>query len=524
MYQVYPRSYADSDGDGIGDLRGVIDRLDYLVWLGVSAIWLNPIMDSPNADWGYDISDYTSVHPELGTMRDLDELVRRAGDRNIKVILDLVPNHTSDRHRWFQDARSSRDAPHRDWYVWADGKPDGGPPNNWLSVFGGDIAWTYDEVTNQWYLHNFLAQQPDLNWWNEEVREAFDHILRFWFEHGVAGFRIDVAHALIKDRSLRDNLPTTDDDHPDVRRVGQRSEYNMNRPEVHDILKRWRVLADSYDPQRILIGETYVLELEKMVGFYGAGHDELNLAFNFPFAHSEFEIEQLRTCVEATYALLPGDAWPAWMASNHDVGRLASRWCGEDEQKIRCALVLLLCLCGTAFLYYGDEIGLCHGRIAESDVKDPVGKRFWPEAAGRDPARTPMQWTPDRNGGFCPDEATPWMPVGNAASCNVASQRDDPGSILRLCRDLIRLRRDEHDLGFAPYERVAAPRGAWAWRRGTSLLVAVNMSSQKKRVEGPRGRIVLSSRRDRDGDEVHGVELRPWEAVLVRVRDGAFGL
>ena len=194
------------------------------------------------------------------------------------------------------------------------GQPGRRTTHQLAARFGGDIAWTYDEVTNQWYLHNFLAQQPDLNWWNEEVRDAFDHILRFWFEHGVAGFRIDVAHALIKDRSLRDNLPTTDDDHPDVRRVGQRSEYNMNRPEVHDILKRWRVLADSYDPQRILIGETYVLELEKMVGFYGVGHDELNLAFNFPFAHSEFELEQLRTCVEATYALLPGVAWPAWMA------------------------------------------------------------------------------------------------------------------------------------------------------------------------------------------------------------------
>jgi alpha-glucosidase len=248
IYQIYPRSFADTDGDGVGDLRGIVERLDHLAWLGVDAVWLNPCFPSPNADWGYDVGDYTAIDPELGDGDVLDALVAEAGARGIRVVLDLVPNHTSDRHPWFLDARSSRTARHRDWYVWADSGPDGSPPNNWLSVFGGP-AWTFDEATGQWYLHNFLREQPDLNWWNEEVREAFDAILRHWFDRGIAGFRIDVAHAIVKDEALRDNLPVTEDDHPRARRLGQRQVYNMHRPEVHGVFRRWRALADGYDPR-----------------------------------------------------------------------------------------------------------------------------------------------------------------------------------------------------------------------------------------------------------------------------------
>ena len=290
LYQIYPRSFADSDGDGVGDLRGVIDRLDHLEWLGVDGIWLNPTMPSPNADWGYDVADYRAVHPELGTLADLDEMIAEAGKRGIRVLLDLVPNHTSDRHAWFQDALTGRDARYRDYYVWADPKPDGSPPNNWQSTFGGP-AWTLDERSGQYYLHNFLPAQPDLNWWSEAVREEFDDILRFWFERGVAGFRIDVCHAIVKDRELRDDPPAGPDDHPKIQEWGWRHVYSMNRPEVHDVLRRWRSVAD---PDRILVGETYVLELAQLFPFYGAGEDELHMAFNFLFVHADLDAAQLR--------------------------------------------------------------------------------------------------------------------------------------------------------------------------------------------------------------------------------------
>ena len=255
IYQIYPRSFQDSSGDGVGDLPGIISRLDYLQWLGVDAIWLNPITVSPDADFGYDVADYCNVQPVLGDLRAVDDLIRAAGERGIKVLLDIVPNHTSDRHPWFIDARSSRTSRHRDWYVWADPKPDGSRPNNWVSAFGGP-AWTLDKTTGQYYLHNFLPEQPDLNWWNPEVRDAFDAIYRFWFDRGVAGFRIDVAHGIVKDRELRDNPIATKDDPPHVRVVGQRMIYNVERPEVHDVLRHWRRLADGYTPPRVLLGET----------------------------------------------------------------------------------------------------------------------------------------------------------------------------------------------------------------------------------------------------------------------------
>ena len=242
IYQIYPRSFQDSNGDGVGDLRGIISRLDYLQWLGVDAIWLTPITVSPDADMGYDVSDYCDVQPAFGDMKIADELIREAARRDIKVVLDIVPNHSSDRHPWFIDARSSRTARHRDWYVWADPKPTGAPPNNWISQFGGP-AWTFDQRTGQSYLHNFLPEQPDLNWWSPAIRDAFDDIYRFWFDRGVAGFRIDVAHGIVKDRELRDNPPATSDDPPSVQRLGQRPVYNTERPEVHDVLRRWRALA-----------------------------------------------------------------------------------------------------------------------------------------------------------------------------------------------------------------------------------------------------------------------------------------
>ncbi len=259
LYQVYVRSFADSDGDGVGDLRGIVDRLDYLEWLGVDALWLSPVTISPDKDWGYDVADYTDVQPAFGGLSALDELVADAGRRDIRVIVDIVPNHTSDRHPWFEESRAARDSPRRDWYIWADPKPDGSPPNNWRSAFGGGPAWTLDGRTGQYYMHNFLPEQPDLNWWNDDVRAAFDDILRFWLERGIAGFRIDVAHGIVKDLELRDNPD------PAV------STYNANREDVHGVLRRWRRVVDEYQPNRVLLGETWVMELDRLARFYGSG-------------------------------------------------------------------------------------------------------------------------------------------------------------------------------------------------------------------------------------------------------------
>ena len=327
VLQIYPRSYQDSDGDGVGDLRGLCSRLEYLEWLGVDALWLSPTFPSPNDDWGYDVADYRGVHPELGTLEDMDALLAEAEARGIRVLLDLVPNHTSEQHPWFRGE-------HRDWYVWADPAPDGGPPNNWRSVFGGS-AWEWSEPDGRFYLHNFLRSMPDLDWWNEGVRAEFEDVLRFWFDRGVAGFRIDVAHGLVHDRQLRDNSPAEPGDSATLQRMGQRLDRSLNQPEVHDVYRAWRRLADGYEPSRALLGETYVMELERLASFYGTGRDELHLAFNFTFLHADLDADVLRDCVERTEAALPDGAWPVWTSSNHDVERFPSRWADGDERRAR---------------------------------------------------------------------------------------------------------------------------------------------------------------------------------------------
>jgi alpha-glucosidase len=515
LYQIYPRSWVDADGDGIGDLRGIISRLDYLQWLGIDGVWLNPVTVSPDADWGYDVSDYKGVQPVLGTLADVDELVAEAASRGIRIVFDIVPNHTSDRHPWFLDARSSRTSRHRDWYVWADPKPDGSPPNNWLSVFGGS-AWTLDEHTGQYYLHNFLPEQPDLNWWNDEVRVAFDDVLRFWFERGIAGFRIDVAHAIVKDRELRDNLPLGDDAPSELRRFGQQRTYSMNRPEVHDVLRRWRALCETFEPPRILIGETYVLDLAQMAAFYGSGEDELHLAFNFPFIHSAFESAALREVVAATEAVIPPAGWPAWTLSNHDIVRFPTRWCGGDPRKIRSALTALLALRGTPVLYYGDELGMEQVAVPPEDARDRDPGGIRDESRSRDGARTPMPWSAERGASFTSPGATPWLPLGDDRSSNVEAQRRDPGSVLSLCRDLIALRRGVSDLHRGDYRSLPAAGGVWAWERGESVVVAVNLSDEEGRLDGVRGVIRIGSERSRDGERVRGrLELGPWEAAIV---------
>jgi alpha-glucosidase len=501
LYQVYPRSFADSNGDGVGDLRGIVEHLDHLEWLGVDGLWLNPTFPSPNADWGFDVADYRGVHPELGTMDDLDELVARARERGIHVLLDLVPNHTSDEHPWFRERR--------DFYVWREGR-DGGPPNNWVSIFGGP-AWTRDDETGLWYLHNFDPKQPDLDWWNEDVRAEFDDILRFWFDRGIAGFRIDVAHGIVKDRELRDNPEATEEDNVHFQRIGQRPVFSMNRPEVHDVLRRFRRVADRHDA--VLVGETYVHDLETLATFYGNGVDELHLAFNFVFLLAEFDVETLAPIVARTEELLPERAWPVWTLGNHDLTRFATRWAGGDEGLARVALMLVLTLRGTPVIYYGDELAMAQTPIPPERVVDPEARRT---GVGRDGARTPMPWSEEPGLGFTEPGVEPWLPFGPSAGLAVATQRSDPDSPLRLVRDLIAHRRSEPDLLSGVYRPLVAEGSLWVYRRGERHLVALNCSDEEAVVEGS-GEVVICTDRSRDGERVEGeLRLAPRTAAVVR--------
>ena len=461
LYQAYPRSFADSNGDGIGDLAGLRGRLDYLHWLGVDGIWINPTFPSPNHDWGYDVSDYCGVHPDLGTIDDLDALVAAADELGIRILLDLVPAHTSDRHEWFIESRSSRESPRRPWYIWRDGAEDQD------AVFGG-TAWTYAEPTGEYYHHLFLPEQPDLNWIQPEVRDAFDEILRFWFDRGVAGFRIDVVHELVKDPP------------------GQ-----ANRPEIHGVLRRWRELADGYEPERLLLGETWVMDLDELATFYGRT-DELQLAFNFPFMFAGLDATALADVVTRTEAVLPGGALPVWALSNHDVVRFPTRMCDEDDAKVRCALLALLTLRGTSVLYYGDELGMPQVEIPTDRVLD---------VHDRDGARTPMLWGDV-------EWRAPWLPLGDGVT-SVAEQRADPGSVLSFCREAIALRRSRDDLVAGGYTPVVGETGVWAWRRGGGTAIALNLTDSPANLS-PTGEVLLSTK-GRDDP----VRLEPWEGVVV---------
>jgi alpha-glucosidase len=471
FYQVYVRSFADSNGDGIGDIRGVVDRLDYLDWLGIDALWLSPITVSPDRDWGYDVADYRELQPVLGSLGDLDELVAAARERGIRIVLDLVPNHTSDQHAWFRDARQSRGARHRDWYFWADPRPDGSPPNNWSSTFGKGSAWQLTPETGQMYLHTFLPEQVDLNWWNPEVRDEFDEIMRFWLDRGVAGFRLDVAQAIVKDSALRD-VP-----------AGYDKDVLIDVDETFAVLRRWRTLVDRYEgPDRILLGETWVLDITRLARFYGTGRDQLHLAFNFPFAFSPLDAQHLADVVDRSLEAFPDEAWPVWMLSNHDVPRMATRMCAGDERKIKCALLALLTLRGTAVLYQGDELGLEQSDVPPERIRD---------IDDRDGCRTPLPWT--REG----DWVDAWLPLGDTTR-NVADERGDPGSILSFTRALIATRRASADLRAGPYERLPSPAGVWAFRRGSATTVAINLSDEPATFDGQ--------------------VLPPWHGVVVDAR------
>src|ERR1700758_667036 len=436
IYQIYPRSFQDSNGDGIGDLNGILKRIDYLVLLGVDAIWISPIYPSPMADFGYDVADYCDIAPIFGTLADFDRLIVEAHARGVRVILDFVPNHTSNQHPWFLESRSSHDNPKRDWYFWKDAGHEGGLPNNWLSHFGGP-AWEWDETTKQYYYHSFLKEQPDLNWRNPAVKQAMYDVLRFWLDRGVDGFRVDVLWMLIKDDEFRDN-PVNPGYVP-----GESSYkrllplFTANQPEVHEIVAEMRAVLDAY-PDRVLIGEIY-LPIEELVNYYGRDLKGAHLPFNFQLIQAAWNPRSIAEIMHQYEAALPRGAWPNWVLGNHDKPRIAAR---IGEAQARVAAMLLLTLRGTPTLYYGDEIGMAQISIPREAVRDPWEINEPGLGLGRDPQRTPMQWDSSPNAGF--STGTPWLPLPPSASTsNVEMLSQQPGSILSLYRRIIAFRQKE---------------------------------------------------------------------------------
>src|SRR5215218_689746 len=403
LYEVYVRSFQDSEGDGVGDLAGIRRRLGHLADLGVDAIWLSPFFPSPMADFGYDIADYCDVDPLFGTLADFDALLADAHSRGLKIIIDLVPNHTSAQHPWFRESRSSRTSAKRDWYIWRNPSPGGGPPNNWLSEFGGG-AWEYDGATGQYYYHAFLAAQPDLNWRNAEVRAAMHDVMRFWLKRGVDGFRIDVIWHLIKDAEFRDN-PSNPGFRPgDPPHQALIPLYTTDRPEIHDIISELRGVVDEF-PDRLLIGEIY-LPVERLVSYYGRDLRGLHLPFNFALLSAPWNARRLATLIDTYEAHLPRDGWPNWVLGNHDRPRIASR---VGPRQAAVAAMLLLTLRGTPTIYYGDEIGMAQAAIPPHRVRDPFELNVPGLGLGRDGCRTPMQWDTSSTAGFTTGQ--PWLPL-----------------------------------------------------------------------------------------------------------------
>ena len=519
IYQIYPRSFQDSNGDGVGDLAGMLQRLDYCATLGVDALWLSPIYPSPMADFGYDVSNYTAVHPLFGTLQQFDELVARMHQRGLKLILDYVPNHTSDQHPWFQESRTSRTSPKRDWYLWRDPAPDGGPPNNWLSQFGGN-AWEWDPSSGQYYYHAFLKEQPDLNWRNPDVRAAMFDVLRFWMRRGVDGFRVDVLWHLIKDEQWRDNPPNPYFRPGDPPHLSQIPLYNTDRPEIQELVARMRGVVDEFD-DRVLIGEIY-LPVERLVAYYGAKLDGVHLPFNFHLLLTAWKARSIASLIDQYEGAVPTGGWPNWVLGNHDNPRVATR---VGSLQARVAAMLLLTLRGTPTLYYGDEIGMTNTNVPPDKIQDPFEKNVPGLGVGRDPVRTPMQWTGAANAGFS-TSGKPWLPVAdNYPVVNVQAEDEDPKSILALYRQLLQLRRNHPALVDGSYEPVTMSGDLLVYIRrspGGSLLVALNLGGAAfDLLLGSlhvQGRIILSTHLDRDdGPTLTDVALRPDEGVIVEL-------
>lgn len=513
FYQIYPRSFADSNGDGIGDLDGITAHLDYLNdrtarSLGIDALWLSPINPSPLKDWGYDVSDYCDVHPELGDLAAFNRLIDAAHQRDIRIILDLVPNHTSDQHRWFRESRASRTNPKRDWYIWRTGPPDR-PPNNWVSIFGGP-AWKYDEATGAWYLHLFLESQPDLNYRNPEVIAAMHDVMRFWLDRGADGFRVDVIHGLIKDAQLRDNPPLARLEPGAMVDVALKQQhlYDVDQPEVHEIVRGFRRVLEEYGSDRVMVGEVWPRDNRSLADYLRPG--ELQQAFNFRFLFCPWSAAYFRAQVAEVERLFPRGSWPTYTLSNHDFPRHITRYAdGESSAaRARLAAVMLLGLRGTPFLYYGEELGMPNVEIPKNAWRDPVG---------RDGCRTPMQWSAAMHGGFTSGE--PWLRCGDYAAINAVRQMEDPESMLSFYRRMIRVRRDTPALHSGELKILDAPDECFVFARelGTSrAIIALNFSNAPREIKIPRGAILLSSDPARAQGALAGpLRMTPLEAIVL---------
>jgi alpha-glucosidase len=513
IYQIYPRSFQDTNGDGIGDLNGIECRLSHLVELGVDAIWLSPIFPSPMADFGYDVADYCGIDPIFGTLHDFDRLLAKAHGLGLKLILDYVPNHTSDQHPWFVESRSSRSSPKRDWYIWRDPKPDGNPPNNWMSEFGGP-AWTFDEASGQYYYHAYLSRQPDLNWRNPHVGTPMLDVLRFWLSRGVDGFRVDAIHHLFEDRELRDN-PLN----PDWRKGMSPARrllrlHTMDQPEVHEAIAAMRRVADEYD-DRLMIGEAY-LPIDRLMAYYGVNLTGFQLPFNFHLISAPWRADAIARLIREYETALPPGGWPNWVLGNHDRSRVASRL---GPAQARVAAMLLLTLRGTPTIYQGEELGMQDGRIAPEEIQDPWERNAPGLGLGRDPVRTPIRWSAGPHGGFTAGK--PWLPVDTSAAASVCQQQGDQKSSLSLYRRLLRLRKAEPALSIGSYVEVAHSESVLIYERQYEhrrLQVALNMSDKVQALPSglPAGKTLISTApadMSTDSDRL----LRPDEGIISEV-------
>ena len=528
FYIVYVRSFRDTTGDGVGDLAGVVEKLDYLSdTLGIDAIWIAAVYPSPMADFGYDVSDYTDILPLFGDLAIFDELVAQAHRRGLKIIVDYIPNHSSDQHPWFAESRSSRDHPRRDWYIWVAPKPDGSPPNNWLSVFGGS-AWEWDGATGQYYMHSFLKEQPDLNWRTPALKDAMFDVARFWLERGVDGFRIDCAHHVMKDPQLCDNPSNPTPADTAYKPLGEYDSqlhlYDREHRDVHVVWREFRQLLDTFSAgqPRAAFGEIHVFDWSKWASYYGERLDELHMPFNLGLVGVEWDARVVRRVVDAIETALPPGAWPNYMPDNFDEPRPASRY-GLAEARV--AAMLLLTLRGTPTLCYGEEIGMTNVPIPPELEQDPFGLRV--PGLGRDPYRTPMQWTPGPNAGFsAPDTPGLWLPL--ASDCrevNVERQLADPTSILNLYRRLLAYRRATPALQFGDYRPAdGVPEGCYVYLRQTDtqrILIALNFSGKEQQVTLPalgEGRVSISTHLDRVEEvDLDDLVLRANEGVVVEI-------
>jgi alpha-glucosidase len=520
IYQIYPRSFQDTNNDGIGDLKGIERRLDYLVDLGIEAIWISPIYPSPMVDFGYDVADYCDVDRRFGTLADFDDLLMQAHRRGLKVLLDFVPNHTSDQHPWFVESRASQENQKRDWYIWRDPAADGGPPNNWISDFSGP-AWEWDEITGQYYYHAFLKEQPDLNWRHPAVQAAMYDVMRFWFDRGVDGFRVDVLWHMLKAADFPDNPPNPAyrSEMGEMHRLLQL--HSTDQPEVHRIAAEMRDIADSYGArgkgERVLIGEIY-LPVDRLMHYYGDERPGVHLPLNFQLIDAPWDARSLATLITNYEAALPQGGWPNWVLGNHDRPRVATKL---GQAQARVAAVLLLTLRGTPTLYYGDELGLSDVAIEPSEVRDPRELREPGLALGRDPVRTPMPWNTNENAGFT--TAKPWLPLNaDWPTRNVARMTEDRRSILTLYRRLLALRRDCLALSIGDFVLLNVEDDILAYARrhdSERLIVALNLGARQHRLQLPdwarESRSLLSTLEDAALVEGGAVLLRSHEAVVL---------